>query len=73
MVAVRLIYRARSGRCNSTARLDGKTVIVTGSSAGKKMFRFRVALLCINSCSPHLTVMGLCVNEVLMRVCILTF
>ncbi|KAK8396420.1 hypothetical protein O3P69_005461 [Scylla paramamosain] len=34
VVGVRLIYRIRSGRCDSETKLDGKTVIVTGSSAG---------------------------------------
>ncbi|XP_063609521.1 retinol dehydrogenase 14-like [Penaeus indicus] len=29
-----IIYRRQSGRCKSTRRMDGKTVIVTGASAG---------------------------------------
>ncbi|KAG0721004.1 Retinol dehydrogenase 13 [Chionoecetes opilio] len=34
VVSVRVVYRRRAGRCLSPARLHGKTVIVTGSSAG---------------------------------------
>ncbi|XP_050685885.1 retinol dehydrogenase 13-like [Eriocheir sinensis] len=31
---VRLVYRGVGGRCSSSRRLDGRTVIVTGASAG---------------------------------------
>ncbi|XP_042867353.1 retinol dehydrogenase 13-like [Penaeus japonicus] len=34
VVAWGAIYRRQSGRCRSTKRMDGKTVIVTGSSSG---------------------------------------
>lgn len=34
-----IIYRRQSGRCKSTRRMDGKTVIVTGASAGKRIWR----------------------------------
>ncbi|KAK8740628.1 hypothetical protein OTU49_003001 [Cherax quadricarinatus] len=34
VVTIRVVYRWRSGRCSSSATLDGKTVIITGASAG---------------------------------------
>ena len=34
VAAVRLVYSLQSGRCTSEKRLDGKTAVVTGASAG---------------------------------------
>lgn len=36
IVMIRIWYRLQSGHCTSQKTLDGKTVIVTGASAGKK-------------------------------------
>lgn len=48
IVVIRIWYRLQSGHCTSQKTLDGKTVIITGASAGKKgkNIKFNILVLC---------------------------